>query len=257
MIPKDIYICHKNLDDIEQYSNKWKLLNPDMNVHLYDDNLCIQFLLENFPPIYANIFNFIKDGPIKSDFWRLCILYINGRCYVDADIEPFVPLSRYITFDEYFVTCLSCFNNSYNPHFIMCEKHNKIIGKCIDQYIHFYLSRKIYSYNNWSIVHIFNNILKFKINNNISGEYIINGKKLKFLKEEQINTNGRQYCNYKGHIVLSNRYENYKNHRFMTDEEIKQLENIRRYKSLPNRLSMDDIKNLSNINKNISFRMIK
>ena len=43
MIPKDIYICHKNLADLEKYSTKWKLLNPDMNIHLYDDEKCIQF----------------------------------------------------------------------------------------------------------------------------------------------------------------------------------------------------------------------
>jgi len=223
MIPKDIYICHKNMEDLKHYSLKWVELNPDMNIHLYDNELCVKFLSENFPPVYTDIFNFIKDGPIKSDFWRLCILYVYGGCYVDADIEPFVPLSSYVTFDEYFVTCLSCFDNSYNPHFIMCEKHNKIIGKCIGEYIKFYTYKFPYSYGNWSIVHIMNRILNFKINNNKSGEFNVLGKKMRFLKEQQYGPDGRQYCNYMGHIVLSNRYQNYKDHRFMTEEEIKNL----------------------------------
>ena len=221
MIPKDIYICHKNMEDLEKYSLKWKELNPDMNIHLYDDARCIEFLSENYPPIYTEIFNFIKDGPIKSDFWRLCVLYIYGGCYVDADIEPFVPLSAYISFDEYFVTCLSCFDNSYNPHFIMCEKQNKIIRACINQYIKFYLTKFPYTYMNWSVVHIMSNVLGFKINKNKSGEYIVSGKKLRFLKEQPYGSDRRQYCNYMGRVVLSNRYQNYRNHRFIPEDEMK------------------------------------
>jgi len=221
MIPKDIYICHKNLDDLKHYSVKWSELNPDMNIHLYDDALCVKFLSENYPPIFTEIFNFIQHGPIKSDFWRLCILYVNGGCYVDADIEPFIPLSSYISFDEYFVTCLSFFNNSYNPHFIMCEKHNKIIKRCIDEYLLYYMKKRPYSYDNWSVVHVFNKILKFKINDNKSGEFTVMGKKMRFLKEQNFERDGRQYCNYNGRIVLSNRYQNYKNHNFVSENEVK------------------------------------
>jgi mannosyltransferase OCH1-like enzyme len=220
MIPKDIYICHKNLDDLEKYSEKWKILNPDMTIHLYDDEMCKKFFRENFPPLFLEIFLFIKHGPIKADFWRLCILYIYGGCYVDADIEPFVPLNEYISFDEYFVTCLSHFNQSYNPHIILCEKHNNILVKCINEYIKYYVNKVPYSYDRWSVVHIFSRILGFRINKNISGEYIINNKKLKFLKEQNFENSGRQFCNYEGRIVLSNRYVNYINHQFISENEL-------------------------------------
>ena len=221
MIPKDIYICHKNMADIENYSKKWKSLNPDMNIHLYDDELCIQFFNQYYPPIFSEIFLYIKDGPIKSDFWRLCVLFTHVGCYVDADIEPFVPLSRYINFDEYFVTCLSEFKNSYNPHIICCEKQNKIIYHCINEYLKYYTLRKPYSYTGWSIVFVFINVLGFHINNNNSGEYIVYNKKFKFLKEQSKDSSGRQYCNYKGNIVLSNRYVNYRNHAFVSPNVIK------------------------------------
>lgn len=225
MIPKDIYICHKNLVDIEKYSKKWKLLNPDMNIHLYDDELCIRFLKQYYPPIFSEIFLYIKDGPIKSDFWRLCVLFIYGGCYVDADIEPFVPLSHYINFDEYFVTCLSEFKDSYNPHIICCDKQNKIIYHCICEYLKYYTLKKPYSYTGWSVVFVFINVLGFRINKNISGEYIIHNKKFKFLKEQSRDTNGRQYCNYKGQVVLSNRYVNYKHHTFVSINNSKPIKN--------------------------------
>ena len=50
-------------------------------------------------------------------------------------------------------------------------------------------------------------------------DHIVNNKKYKFLKEQpKERTTGRQYCNYMGRIVLSNRYVNYKNHTFVSPD---------------------------------------
>ena len=73
MIPKVIYMCHKHLSEISKYSLNWKILNPEYDIKLYDDNLCQQFLLNEYSQLHLDIFNFLKDGPIKADFWRICI----------------------------------------------------------------------------------------------------------------------------------------------------------------------------------------
>ena len=96
MFPKVIYICNKNLDFIKHYSKNWKILNPDYEIKLYDDNLCNEFLKNEFSQLHSDIFNYIKDGPIKADFWRVCIVYKYGGLYVDADIEPLLHLKDYI-----------------------------------------------------------------------------------------------------------------------------------------------------------------
>ena len=96
MIPKVIYMCHKNLDKIKIYSQNWKKLNPNYEIKLYDDEMCKKFLLEEYSQLYLDIFNYLEDGPIKADFWRVCILYKYGGLYADADIEPLVSLSKYI-----------------------------------------------------------------------------------------------------------------------------------------------------------------
>ena len=88
MIPKIIYMCHKVLDKIEIYSKNWKNLNPEYEIKLYDDELCKKFLLDEYSQLHLDIFNFLKDGPIKADFWRICILNKYGGLYIDADIEP-------------------------------------------------------------------------------------------------------------------------------------------------------------------------
>ena len=157
MIPKVIYMCHKNLDKIKIYSQNWKKLNPNYEIKLYDDEMCKKFLLEEYSQLYLDIFNYLEDGPIKADFWRVCILYKYGGLYADADIEPLVSLSKYIDDNDEFVTCISMnFNENFlefqfNPHFIICNKDNKILEDSINRYIKKYNEKHIYEYWDWSI----------------------------------------------------------------------------------------------------------
>ena len=213
-IPKVIYMCHKNLDNIKKYSQNWKRLNPEYDIKLYDDELCKKFLLEEYSQLHLDIFNFIRDGPIKSDFWRVCIINKYGGLYVDADIEPVVPLKTFIEDDDDFVTCISTHFNknktsfNFNPHFILCNKNNKILNNCIQQYIDAYKNRIKYSYWGWSICKF------FKIDNIEKKEShvkYIDNIKYKFLLELP----SANDCEYNGVIVLHNRYNNYKNHNFI------------------------------------------
>ena len=213
MIPKIIYMCHKDLEYIKIYSQNWKRLNPEWQIKLYDNELCEKFLLEEYSQLYADIFNFIPDGPIKADFWRVCIINKYGGLYVDADIEPLVPLSEYIEKDIDFATCIS-FNFcqdahawKFNPHFIMSDKHNYILQKCINYYVQYYVNKIEYSYVEWSIC-------KFMDIDNVKHKkshiHYENGKKYQFLYE----LNGND-CEYNDVIVLHNRYDFYKDHKFI------------------------------------------
>ena len=209
MIPKIIYICDKNLNYIKNYTQIWKKLNPEYEIKLYDNAMCETFLQNEFSQLHCDIFKFIPDGPIKADFWRVCIIYKYGGLYVDADIEPFVPLNTYIEDTDEFVTCLSDFNNSSNPHFILANKDDPILKLAIDNYINLYNNKVKYNYWEWSIVKIFNFLLNLDTNElNIvkSGIYTINDKTFKFLKETPNNKTNRQYCVYNDVQVLSNRY---------------------------------------------------
>ena len=205
MIPKVIYMCYKTLDKIQIYSQNWKRLNPEYEIELYDDKRCREFLLKEYSPLHLKIFDFIKDGPIKSDFWRCCIINKYGGLYVDADIEPLVPLKEYIDGDEYFITCFSANPRELNPHFIMCNKDHPILEYCINKYIKFYSNKVPYKYWTWSIVRI----LKFNFHGK-SGIYLINNNKYKFLAEMKTYND----CEYNKRIVLHNRYKEYINHEF-------------------------------------------
>ena len=214
MIPKVIYMCHKNLDKIKIYSQNWAIKNPDYDIKLYDDEMCKKFLIEEYSQLHLDIFNFIQDGPIKADFWRVCIINKYGGLYVDADIEPIVPLKEYIEDDDDFVTCISMyFDKKYqdlnlNPHFILSNKNNNILQKCIDYYIELYINKIQYKYWDWSICKIMN--IDGIIERKSQIIYTVNNEKYKFLFEQSENV-----CEYNNKVVLHNRYKDYINHNFV------------------------------------------
>lgn len=122
-IPKVIYFCNKTLDQMEKYANNWKLLNPEYEIKLYDNEMCEKFLLEEYGLLYKNIFNYIRDGPIKADFWRICILFKYGGIYSDIDNQPFISLNEFLEENIDFVTCSSFLPEyNFNPNFIVAKK---------------------------------------------------------------------------------------------------------------------------------------
>ena len=223
MIPKDIYICYKNLQQLEEYSQIWKELNPEYTLHLYDDQMCIDFLEKEYSPLHAEIFKYISDGPIKADFWRVCILYRYGGLYVDADIEPIIPLRNYIDNTADFISCF-CFEyrTMINPQFLMTYSGDIILNKCIDTYIKYYNEKKRYDYWDWSIVYIMKNILNsICIDEKYYKNYlfIYNNKKYQFLQviDYYSNCSYYRFCIYNNNIkVFNNYFKDYDhcNHKF-------------------------------------------
>lgn len=205
-------MCHKELKDIEVYSQNWKSLNPEWEIKLYDNELCEKFLLEEYSQLHCDIFKFIPDGPIKSDFWRVCIINKFGGLYIDADIEPLLPLSDYIEDDDDFVTCISMFfvgtrkEWKFNSHFLLSSKNNEILQECINTYIGFYTNQVKYEYWEWSICKMM--YIDF-VKNNFSHVHHENGIKYKFLREFS-----QQQCEFHGKIVFNNKYANYIKHNF-------------------------------------------
>lgn len=230
-IPKNIYICHKNINCLSMTYNFWKKLNPGYEIKLFDDVMCEQFLLDQFSELHRSIFKFIPDGPIKSDFWRLCILYKYGGIYVDADIHPLVPLNKYLMHSCDFVTCITKSNGNFNPHFIAARKNDPILKECIEEYIKFYNNRSSYGYWEWSIVYIFNKILS-NVKNHYnkmptSQVFIINNKKYQLFFEINHNDENNRnniitnfmtkikihqhdyYCSFLNKRIFNTRYNNY------------------------------------------------
>jgi FkbM family methyltransferase len=231
---KIIHITHKTIDEkLLEVKKQWEVLNPEYTVVLYDDKKCIEIFSNYYGNKFCDIFNFIKDGPIKCDFFRVCLIYIFGGIYVDADIKPLIPIKDYVDDDVDLMTCISynykrCLSKGdfvYNPQMIVAKKYSENLLDIIHEYEKLYDNKdKInYDYWRWSICTLFKLIKNFDITPNGENTFIHENKKYKFIIEEVIDKEtGSTYnydnynyeklkkksisvrCKYKNKIVLTN-----------------------------------------------------
>lgn len=211
MIPKIIYMCDKTLHHIHKYSVNWKKLNPQYEIRLSNDSMCEHFLLKQYSETHRNLFRYIPDGPIKADFWRVCILYKYGGVYIDADNEPLKPFSLFIEPAVDFVTCSTYWNTyiQYNPNLIMAKAGDTILKKCIDMYIDLYTNKTPYAYWEWSIMKILTMCLIIPNYHKLDGIYYLDGKKIQIIKECPGLSHKDAHNTYKGVRVFNNRYANW------------------------------------------------
>jgi mannosyltransferase OCH1-like enzyme len=233
-IPKVLYLTYKKKNIPSSVIDKFKEVYPDYQIKIYDNNDCVEFLEKEFGQEYVDIFNFIKDGPIKADFWRVCILYKYGGIYSDIDIIPVINIEEILLQNTTFLSCISFWHDSINPIFIVSVKEHLALKMCIDKYVEFYRTNKEYSYWGWSIMHVMKPILCEILNKCISKDGIYHDKKnnqYQFLKQvhnfklkdilsplklfHKIQNMGNgMYNEYNKKIILYDKNDNYANHSF-------------------------------------------
>lgn len=219
MYPKNIYFCNKRISIQDKIcANNWKKLNPEYKIILFDNFMCQKFLLNQYGPLFVRIFNFLQDGPIKADFWRICILYKYGGIYSDIDNEPLIPLNQWVENNINFLTCSSYWKEKgfkFNPNFIISSKNNPILKKCINWYIYKYINKHKYNYWNYSIMNAFTKTLLIP-NYNGEGIYTLPNNKIQIIKEHKGVNHYDDHNTYKEMRVFNNRYKNwnYQTHTF-------------------------------------------
>ena len=278
MFNKTIYFTNRSIGKLElEAVNNWKKLNPDYKIELYDDEMCIDFLKEYFGQTHVDIFNFLEEGPIKCDFWRICILYMFGGIYSDIDNEPLQPLNSFLDKNADFVTCschcevlqfgLDFYHFKYNPNFICAKKNCIILKKCIDWYITQYKRKVPYNYYKYSIMNCLCKNLKIQNYNKEPGIYSYKNLKIQIIKECEGKDHYDVHNLYNNLRVFNNRYKNWDshNHEFKKDEKNDQnnkLNKIENTKIIKNsQLNKNDenkhLKHVENIKKNENQKRVQ
>ena len=110
---------------MQQAVNTIKAHNPEFQHFLYDDNMCREFIRDNFPEDVLRAYDYLIPGAYKADLWRYCILYKKGGIYLDIRYIPFENFKFLnLTKKEHFVIDLETFDES--PNFYRCESS----GEC-------------------------------------------------------------------------------------------------------------------------------
>jgi len=211
-IPKVIYQTYKDKNVPPIVKERWLKLNPEYEYHLYDDNDCYNFLIKYYTKEHADFFKYkIKDGPIKSDFWRVCILYQFGGIYADIDIVPHEPIKDFVDSDTTLYSCLPDHNldtENINAHFIATIPKNELIKGCID----IYMNEKIntpYEYWEYSITSIMARVVRNYTNNDEFkiGKYKIKDQTIQFSQEICPDRNNIKTCfiQQNGKNIMNNR----------------------------------------------------
>jgi hypothetical protein len=116
-IPKKIYQSWKTKEldpKMSQLVDETKKLNPEYEYELYDNKDCADFIFKHFGQSYLNAFDVLIPGAFKCDFWRYCILYIQGGVYMDIDMVPLIPFREIISENDEFVSIVD-FKHSLVP----------------------------------------------------------------------------------------------------------------------------------------------
>ena len=108
MIPKNIFQTFETHDlpyGMAKATESWKQKNKGYNYEFFDKNDRVKFIRDNFPNRVLDAYHKLIPGAFKADLWRLCILYVEGGVYADADTICETPLDNLIEpTDEFIIT---------------------------------------------------------------------------------------------------------------------------------------------------------
>lgn len=99
MIPKFIWQTYKTPFPAKQSAQSiksWLDLNPDYEWYYFDDAKCEQFIRDHFSDEFYQMYVSLPIGVMKSDVWRVAVVYVYGGVYADTDTKCLVPIDQWI-----------------------------------------------------------------------------------------------------------------------------------------------------------------
>lgn len=159
MIPKRIHQTWKTKTSnpsIDVLRKTWIDHHPSFEYHYYDDIDIARFISKYFDERVQSTFKRIRNGSLKADLFRYCVLYICGGVYIDVDISCIVPLTEVLCFEKEELVSASDFqerdyqlpNNNYRLDTMyqafLCAKPFHPFLKYMINYMCFVISKNLF-----------------------------------------------------------------------------------------------------------------
>jgi hypothetical protein len=176
IIPLNIFQTWHTLDLPPKMKEKVNLLkdnNPEFIHHLYDENMCREFISSNFDNDVLYTFDNLKPREYKADLWRYCVLYMKGGIYLDIKFECINGFKLItLTDKEYYVKNKYIYNNNYGIYngFLVCLPFNNKLLKVIYDIVDNVKNTVYFNINNFESLCITGSIL---LNKQFIGEQFL------------------------------------------------------------------------------------
>jgi mannosyltransferase OCH1-like enzyme len=183
MIPKKIYQTHKNYelsDNLKKLIQLMININHDFEYTFMDNKECLEFIKENFDDDFVQMYEALPLDIMRSDVWRVAVVYINGGVYCDTDVVCEKNLSELIKNKE-LVAFKEKTEGTSNFFFASHQKH-PVLQKVLDLMLKNY--QKAFDLNEPMIVQNFGMALFDEVIKDYKGdiEYIGYGESLEWVK---------------------------------------------------------------------------
>ena len=129
-IPKVIYQTYKKNKPKNKYMIEFLEKNTDFKYEFYDDDMCEEFIKNNFDNRTLTAFQKLNKGAAKADLWRYCVMYKNGGVYLDLDSSIHINLDEII--NKYNNYILYDSSNNLVQWIMMYSPNNKLLKKTIE-----------------------------------------------------------------------------------------------------------------------------
>ena len=119
--------------------NKLRECNPTFSHRIFTNDMCRDFIKENFDEIILNAYDSLLPDSYKSDLWRFCMLYTHGGIYLDIKYAPvngfsFLPLMNRENFTQ---DRPEHFHDKFGVYtaLIICKAKNQVMYNCINKIV--------------------------------------------------------------------------------------------------------------------------
>ena len=139
MINKKIYQTwkYKKLPNAAQSAiDKALSINPSFQHEVYDDSDVFYFIKENYDKDVLSAYESLNAGAAKADFWRYCVLHINGGIYLDVDSEILSSLDELIQTEDKAIVSRERNFGLFVQWCLMFEAAHPILAKTIDKCVY-------------------------------------------------------------------------------------------------------------------------
>lgn len=126
MIPKIIWQTYKTeyppavaLDCVRS----WLISNPEYEWMYFDDELCDKFMRDHFDDEFYSIYDSLPIGVMKSDMWRVAIVYVYGGFYADLDTRCHGNLNSWVGSEDLLLSVETTHGSICNYFFGAKPKH--------------------------------------------------------------------------------------------------------------------------------------